>query len=58
MKYEVVEQAGEWIVQLDGVELGRFGRQDDALCDIAHRLREAGHRDETISLSMRYAGRA
>ena len=35
MRYEVIEDAGEWIVRREGRELARFGDQDAALHDVA-----------------------
>ena len=54
MNYEVIESAGQWIVHGDGVELARFDHQNDALNDVAERLRDAGPGDETISLRLSY----
>jgi benzoyl-CoA reductase/2-hydroxyglutaryl-CoA dehydratase subunit BcrC/BadD/HgdB len=56
MRYEVVEDTGEWIVCSDGCELARFTDQDTALSDVAERLRDA---DSTgsVSLSVRYESR-
>lgn len=56
MKYEVVETAGEWVVSHNGVELARFGGQDEALNDVALRLRDADA-TQSASLSMRYEPR-
>ena len=58
MKYEVVENAGEWIVRRQGVELGRFTAQDEALSDVAERLRSAPEPDGSVSLTVRYQARA
>lgn len=58
MKFEVVEISGGWIVRRDGVELARFGEQDQALADIAQRLRDAHDAQASYSLAMRYAARA
>jgi hypothetical protein len=58
MKYEVVEKADEWVVSREGVELSRFRSQDDALNDVAERLRTAGSVEGPVSLSVRYAERA
>ena len=58
MKYEVVEQSDAWIVSREGVELGRFCAQDDALSDVAERLRMAGSVDGPVSLSVCYAERS
>ena len=57
MKFEVVENAGEWIVQHEGEELGRFLEQDLALSHVADRLREADVSDGGASLSVRYQAR-
>lgn len=57
MKYEVLEDAGAWIVQRDGVEVARFAEQDDALADIAERLREKPAVSGSYSLTMRYQPR-
>jgi hypothetical protein len=58
MKYEVAERADEWVVSREGVELGRFRTQDDALSDVAERLRLVGAVDGPVSLSVCYAERA
>ena len=57
MRFEVVEQAGEWIVLNDGRELARFPEQDQALNDVTERLRGADASVAT-SLRVRYQGRA
>jgi hypothetical protein len=57
MKFEVVEDGGEWIVRRDGVELARFIDQLEALADIGERLRETHESDESYSLAMRYQAR-
>ena len=57
MKYEVLEDSGVWIVQRDGVEVARFAQQDDALADVADRLREKSTDVESYSLTMRYQPR-
>jgi hypothetical protein len=57
MKYEIREDSGEWIVQRDGVEVARFAQQDEALADIAERLREKGPDSQSYSLTMRYQPR-
>ena len=41
MRYEVVEEQGEWIVRSEGCEVARFHGQDAALSDVAQRLRAA-----------------
>jgi hypothetical protein len=59
MKFEVVESDGDWIVRRDGVELARLGDQEEALNDIAERLRNDGGEGElSYSLTMRYQARA
>jgi hypothetical protein len=58
MKYEIVEDAGEWIVQRNGVEVARFAHQDQALSDIAERLRGTTARTGSYSLTMRYQPRS
>ncbi len=58
MKYAVVEAAGEWIVQREGLELARFRDQIEALTHVAELLREADHPDGSFSLAMRYQARA
>jgi len=57
MKFEVVENGGEWIVRRDGVELARFGEQLEALADVTERLREDQADDASYSLAMRYQAR-
>lgn len=57
MKFEVVESAGEWIVQHDGVEVARYPQQALALTDVARRLREAEVGEAGASLAMRYQAR-
>lgn len=57
MKFEVVEAAGEWVVSRDGQELARFAAQDEALNDVAVRLRDADA-GQPATLSMRYERRA
>lgn len=57
MRYEVVEEEGEWIVLSDGRELARFRDQDAALSDVAQRLRAAST-DGSARLSVRYARRS
>jgi hypothetical protein len=56
MKFEVVESAGEWIVRREGQEVARFAAQDEALNDVAARLRDADA-SQPASLSMRYQRR-
>jgi hypothetical protein len=54
MKFEVIEDAGGWIVRRDGVELGRFRDQDAALADIAAHLRACSNTAFSYSLAVRY----
>lgn len=56
MRFEVVEDADEWIVRSEGCELGRFADQDTALHDVADRLRDADA-SAPAALSMRYLSR-
>ena len=60
MKFEVVEDDGGWIVRRDGVEVARHPEQEQALGDIAERLRDDRHADADLSysLAMRYQVRA
>jgi hypothetical protein len=57
MKYEVLEESGEWIVRRDGVEVARFAEQDSALADVAARLRGQAAEPGSFSLTMRYQPR-
>ena len=57
MRYEVVEETGEWIVRSDGAELARYADQDSALHDVADRLRGADG-STPASLSVRYQPKA
>jgi hypothetical protein len=57
MKYAVVEAAGEWIVQREGLELARFRDQIEALTHVADLLRGHEQTDGSYSLSMRYQAR-
>jgi hypothetical protein len=57
MNYEVIEQAGDWIVQHDGVEVARYPEQDLALGDVSRRLSEAEVGDAGASLAVRYQAR-
>jgi hypothetical protein len=57
MKYEVIENGGEWIVCSDGVELARFDAQQAALDHVARRLREAEPGEDAVSLRVRYQAR-
>ncbi|MGZ3376883.1 MAG: hypothetical protein ACXU8S_09815 [Phenylobacterium sp.] len=60
MKFEVVEDDGDWIVRRDGVEVARFDDQELALADVAERLRGDRHAEPELrySLTMRYQTRA
>jgi hypothetical protein len=57
MKFEVVEQGGAWIVRRDGVELGRYAEQVNALTDVSERLRFVEPAEGAVSLAMRYEAR-
>jgi len=57
MKFEVVEEGGSWIVRRDGVEVGRYAEQANALSNVGERLRDADPSDGAVSLAMRYAPR-
>ena len=57
MRYEVVEDTGEWIVRSDGCELARYPDQDAALHDVADRLRNADS-STPASLSVRYQAKS
>ena len=53
MRFEIVEQAGEWIVRQEGAELARFDAQAKALQDVAVRMRDAD-RTKPAALVLRY----
>ena len=57
MRYEVVEEEGEWVILSDGRELARFQDQNTALSDVAQRLRGADA-DTPARLSVRYERRS
>ncbi|HLZ76044.1 hypothetical protein [Phenylobacterium sp.] len=59
MKFEVLEDDGGWIVRRNGVEIARHREQEQALSDIAERLRGDGRQvpDRSYSLTMRYLAR-
>ena len=59
MKFEVLEDDGGWIVLQDGVEVARHSEQEQALGDVAERLRgdTASDPDLSYSLTMRYLAR-
>jgi hypothetical protein len=54
MKFEVIEDIGDWIVRRDGVELARFRDQEAALADIAERLQACSNPSFSYSLAVRY----
>ncbi|MGA0607588.1 hypothetical protein ACO2Q0_16475 [Phenylobacterium sp. VNQ135] len=56
MKYEVVQSDDQWVVSRDGQELARFAGQDEALNEVAVRLRGADA-DAPTALCMRYERR-
>jgi len=57
---EAPEDGGGWIVRRDGADLSRHRDQEQALSDIAQRLRADGQSDPELSysLTMRYLARA
>lgn len=57
MKFEVIEDVGDWIVRRDGVELARFRDQDAALADIAERLHACSNPSFRYSVAVRYLER-
>jgi hypothetical protein len=57
MKYEVQEDAGEWIVRHRGVEVARHQDQSEALEDVARRLEAAGAPDAPASFGLRFQAR-
>ena len=57
MNFEVIEQAGDWIVQHDGVEVARYPEQDLALNDVSRRLSQGEVGDAGASLEVRYQAR-
>lgn len=57
MRFEVVEEADEWIVRSEAGELARYDDQEAALHDVADRLRNADA-GQPASLSVRYRSRA
>jgi len=57
MRYEVIEQAGDWIVQQDGQEIARFAEQAQALNDVSRRLGQAQVGEAGASLMMRFEPR-
>jgi hypothetical protein len=58
MKFEVIENLGEWIVRRNGLEIARFGEQLEALGDVAERLRDSHESPGVYSLAVRYQARA
>jgi hypothetical protein len=57
-KYEVVEEAGAWIVRQEGVELARFEHQRLALDDVSRRLADADVGEAGASFALRYEARS
>lgn len=57
MKYEVLEDGGEWAVLHDEHEVARFPEQDAALSYIAERLRGEPASSGSHSLVVRYQAR-
>lgn len=57
MRFEVVEEADQWVVRSEGCEVGRFADQDAALNEVAERLRDADV-SEPAGLSVRYLSRS
>lgn len=57
MRFEVVEDGDEWIVRSENAELARFGDQEEALNDVALRMRDADA-SGPASIRVRYKGRA
>jgi hypothetical protein len=57
MKYEVIESAGDWIVQHRGQEIARFSEQNQALNEVARRLGEGEVGEAGASFSVRYQAR-
>ncbi len=52
MRYEIIERAGQWIVECDGLEIARHVQQDAALELVSKRLRTSGQ--ERASLAVRF----
>ena len=57
MRFEVVEEADEWIVRSEGCELARYSDQETALHDVADRLRDA-EAGQPAALSVRFRAKA
>lgn len=57
MRFEIVEDADEWIVRSEGAEIARFATQETALLDVAERLRGADN-SQPSSVAVRYQSRA
>jgi hypothetical protein len=57
MKYEVLQDGGEWIVQREDAEVARFADQDEALAYVAERLADPDRAPGSYSLTMRYQAR-
>jgi hypothetical protein len=56
LRYELVEDAGGWIVRREGVEVARFDVQEDALNHVAEAMRGAAE-GEAASLAVHYERR-
>jgi hypothetical protein len=56
MRFEIIEQAGAWVVRSEETELARFDSQAKALEDVAVRMRQAD-RSKPASLVVRYEQR-
>ena len=56
MRFEIIEQAGAWIVRSEEIELSRHEAQAKALEDVAVRMREAD-RSKPAYLVVRYEQR-
>ena len=55
MKFEVIESTDEWVVRSHGEEVARYRTQDEALNDVAERLRAAPAGG--VSVALRYGRR-
>jgi len=54
--YEIVENAGVWVVFQSGHEVARFGAEDDAMQAVSERMREQ-LKDEPVAFSIRFSAR-
>jgi len=54
--YEIVENAGVWVVFQSGHEVARFGAEDDAMQAVSERMREQLN-DEPVAFSIRFSAR-